>query len=133
MGLFSSSTQPKPSLPIVIEQRSHDSINLGSSSANDTLHQLNREDPVKVESVAKDEVKTSLDQFTNQFPNNMFVIDGDRDTNSSIICTDTSDGKSCLNLQVNLVSLFKIMQNLNYFCSVADDVESTYFECRKMP
>lgn len=62
----------------------------------------------------------------------MFVIDGEKDSKQSIICTTTDNGKTCLKLKMNSIQLFKIMQKQEYFCSLPDDINATYFECRKI-
>lgn len=143
MGLFSSfsrdnSKQPINNLPLTqIEQRSHGSINLETKneSVSRTLDQLSQENSINVQTVdlqSKNQLKQVLQNFTNQRPNNMYVIDGEKNSNQSIICTDSPQGKTCLNLQVDLIDLFKTMQNSNYFCSLADDIDSSYFECRRI-
>ncbi|CAL1196500.1 unnamed protein product [Candida parapsilosis] len=63
----------------------------------------------------------------------MFVIDGEKDIKESIICTSNRDGgKTCLKLKINSIELFKIMQKHEYFCSLPNDINATYFECRKI-
>lgn len=141
MGLFSAfSKDPQPNnLPVTqIEQRSHGSINLPTKneSVSRTLDQLSETDQVNIKNVdtedSKRHLKSVLQLFTSQRPENMYVIDGEKNSTQSIICTDSPQGKTCLNLQVDLIELFKTMQNSNYFCSLADDIDSSYFECRRI-
>lgn len=71
--------------------------------------------------------------FVQKRPENMFVIDGEKEIQESIICTNNeTGGKTCLKLQYNSIQLFKHMQTLEYFCSLPDDINATYFECRKI-
>lgn len=141
MGIFSvfSKDSKTNNFPLTqIEQRSHGSINLPTKneSVSRTLDQLSQEDLVNIKTVdtaeSRQHLKSVLRLFTSQYPDNMFVIDGEKNSTQSIICTDSPQGKTCLNLQVDLIELFKTMQNSNYFCSLADDIDSSYFECRRI-
>lgn len=150
MGWFSfggSNTpkaSPAPLPPQQIEQRSHESImNLPENSdIAITLNQLSLQTEankqVKIQELSKikdtQEIRQSVDKFVDDYPiSNMFVIDGEKDSKDSIICTNNSDGgKTCLKLKINSIELFKIMQKKEYFCSLPDAIDATYFECRKI-
>lgn len=149
MGWFSfSSSNKESSVSTVsppsqqIEQRSHQSLNLpqGSDIAT-TLNQLSsqtgNDQEVKVKEIDniqdKNEIEKTVENFVESYPiSNMFVIDGEKDSKQSIICTTTDNGKTCLKLKMNSIQLFKIMQKQEYFCSLPDDINATYFECRKI-
>lgn len=128
MGWFSK----KPEERIVrpgeqIHQKSHQPLNLVPELAQ-TIETLN--EPVTLRLPSDNQ---SIDDFVNERPANTFIIDGDKDGNESIICTDNgTGGKTCLKLGITSIELFKRMQGLEYFCSLPDDVSATYFECRKI-
>lgn len=133
-----------------IEQRAHGSINMPSTTAipgdiapsSDialTISQISTdESSVRVKNILdmtdKKQIESSIAEFVNVRPNNMFVIDGERDIKESIICTNNTQdgGKTCLKMKINNVELFTIMQKMEYFCSLPNDVDATYFECRKI-
>ena len=76
---------------------------------------------------------TAVTDFVSKKKGNMFIIDGEKYSKESIICTNDEQGnKTCLKLKYNLVELFKQMQKLEYFCSLPNDINATYFECRKI-
>ncbi|ODV78115.1 uncharacterized protein CANTADRAFT_7571 [Suhomyces tanzawaensis NRRL Y-17324] len=145
---FSKSTNaPSDSLgPNQIEQRSHHSVGLGAgnqgfdktqSDISTTLEQITQdhERPLDIQNV--DLTSSSLEETVSGFvrdkPKNLYIIDGEKNIKQSIICTsDTNGGKTCLKLGVNSIELFKTMQKLEYFCSLPDDIDATYFECRKI-
>lgn len=140
MGLFSFSSH-KPQQPpqsTQIEQRSHTPLNVPSVNDGDiaqTLDQLNQKDSVRLQTTPAqgNELKSTVTDFVNATPDNVFIIDGEKDIKESIICTSNPNGgKTCLKLQIHLIELFKIMQGLEYFCLLPDDVDATYFECRKI-
>lgn len=138
---------PPPSNPAT-EQRSHgQSVNMPNTSeiapTSDlaiTISQIttNDESSIKIKPIPDSSdrkvVEANVLEFVNEKPNNMFVIDGERDKNESIICTSNNGGtgKTCLKMKVNLVELFGVMQKMEYFCSLPNDVDATYFECRKI-
>ncbi|EMG50196.1 hypothetical protein SBY92_003667 [Candida maltosa Xu316] len=142
MGWFSSSSSTNTALPShQVEQRSHEAINLApNSDIATTLNQLSSQtdSDVKVKELAgtqdKQTIETTVEKFVESYPQtNVFVIDGERDSKDSIICTNNSDGgKTCLKLKYNSIELFKTMQKKEYFCSLPDDIDATYFECRKI-
>ncbi|KAK6463918.1 hypothetical protein DFJ63DRAFT_333517 [Scheffersomyces coipomensis] len=136
----------KPPLPATqLQQQSHQHDLIGSGSANSdistTLNQLteNQSSPLRIKTleVSKpfhESVSQFIDLHENRSKTAVFVIDGEKDTQESIICTtnDADGGKTCLKLQKASVELFKTMQRLEYFCSLPDDIDATYFECRKI-
>lgn len=102
-----------------------------------TLDQLSTDDSlpqVRVLSAESlSETNKSVTQFVSQAPENMFIIDGEKYADESIICTNDAQGnKTCLKLKYNLIELFKQMQRLDYFCSLPNNIDATYFECRKI-
>mmetsp|Transcript_2695 Transcript_2695/g.3173 ORF Transcript_2695/g.3173 Transcript_2695/m.3173 type:complete len:155 (-) Transcript_2695:660-1124(-) len=137
-----------------VEQRSHQPLNLSgqppfnpatansndlstSSDINHTLDQLTENEiPLKLKELKANTVNAnneSVTEFVNARPKNLFVIDGEKEIEESIICTSNEQGgKTCLKLKYNSVQLFKQMQKLEYFCSLPDDINATYFECRKI-
>lgn len=150
MGWFSfggGSNTPKtsntPLPPQQIEQRSHESMNLPKNSdIATTLNQLSSQTEdnkeVKIQELSNNtnikDTQKSIDNFVESYPiSNMFVIDGEKDSKDCIICTSNADGgKTCLKLKINSIELFKIMQKKEYFCSLPDAIDATYFECRKI-
>lgn len=153
MGWFSrdtSSTIPNNQ----VEQRSHQPLDLsgqpafnsttansnGLSTSSDICHTLEQltenETPLKLKELKENTVKAnneSVSEFVHARPKNLFVIDGEKEIEESIICTNNEQGgKTCLKLRYNSVQLFKQMQKLEYFCSLPDDINATYFECRKI-
>ncbi|AOA62550.1 Hypothetical protein PP7435_CHR2-0146 [Komagataella phaffii CBS 7435] len=75
----------------------------------------------------------SLQSFVAQKPLAMYTIDGQKGSNESLICrSNETGGQSCIKLGFNCVELFKKMQKFDYFCSLPDNVNATYFECRKI-
>ncbi|CUM65613.1 uncharacterized protein PRCAT00003261001 [Priceomyces carsonii] len=133
MGWFSSSkTTAAPDLSTQqIEQRSHNPLNT-NSDISQTLHQIGDNGEPKVQMV-NDNFTEKLQEFVQAKPKNMFIIDGEKDTKDSIICTNNeTGGKTCLKLGMSSIELFKTMQKMDYFCSLPDDIDSTYFECRKI-
>ncbi|CAK7902833.1 hypothetical protein CAAN1_16S02388 [[Candida] anglica] len=138
MGWFSSTTKPVVAQPqsLQIEQRSHNSLNITpGSDISTTLSQI-ADDPsdIRIKQISgRDEINRSVNEFVRERPSNLYVIDGDREQQESIICTsNASGGKTCLKLGYNSIELFKQMQKLEYFCSLPDDINATYFECRKI-
>ena len=146
MGWFSFSSNKESSVSAVpsqqVEQRSHQSLNLPhNSDIATTLNQLSsqtgNDQDVKVKEIDniqdKNEIEKTVENFVESYPiSNMFVIDGEKDSKQSIICTTTDSGKTCLKLKMNSIQLFKIMQKQEYFCSLPDYINATYFECRKI-
>lgn len=148
MGWFSRDTSS--SVPNnQVEQRSHQPLDLssqsvsnstGHSTSSDISHTLDQltgnETPLKLKELKENTVKAnneSVTGFVDARPKNLFVIDGEKEIDESIICTNNEQGgKTCLKLKYNSVQLFKQMQKLEYFCSLPDDINATYFECRKI-
>ncbi|CAI5760491.1 unnamed protein product [Candida verbasci] len=129
--------------PTTIEQRSHDLIKLGKNISlqhggdiETTLNQLQDKDQqaqLKIKQVEAND--STISNFISGFPqSNVFIIDGEKESKESIICTNNSNdgGKTCLKLKMNSIELFKTMQKFDYFCSLPDDIDATYFECRKI-
>lgn len=132
-------TSKKPTLDTTqIEQKSHIPLSLApaDSDISHTLGQISADDKLTVrENTERDpgQVNKSVKEFVEQRPNNMFIIDGEKDIEQSIICTSNeTGGKTCVKLQYNSIQLFKQMQHMDYFCSLPDDIDATYFECRKI-
>lgn len=128
-----------PGVPV--EQKSHQPIGLAPIGGNEsdishTLGQITNANDLKLKdhgNQTPEEANKAVDEFVDKRPNNMFIIDGEKDVKQSIICTnDESGGKTCLKLQYNSIELFKQMQKLEYFCSLPEDIDATYFECRKI-
>lgn len=135
MGFFSFTKSEKPLPSTQVEQRSHDSVNMPGSDISTTLEQITEASsaPPKIVAVADGSSLDSVGEFVASRPHNIFIIDGEKDVKQSIICTGNGKGgKTCLKLGVNSVQLFKAMQGLEYFCSLPDDIDATYFECRKI-
>lgn len=108
------------------------------SDISHTLNQLDEASngPIKLQKMTA-ETKKANDKMVGEFvaerPANMFIIDGEKYKDESIICTNNeTGGKTCLKLRYNSIELFKQMQKLEYFCSLPDDINATYFECRKI-
>ncbi|ODQ62011.1 hypothetical protein WICANDRAFT_16381, partial [Wickerhamomyces anomalus NRRL Y-366-8] len=81
----------------------------------------------------KDQLKTKIDGFVSQSPQSLYLIDGEKGTKRSVICRQNENGgQTCLNIEVDGVSLFKQMQGFNYFCSLPAEIDATHFECRKI-
>ncbi|ABN66402.2 predicted protein [Scheffersomyces stipitis CBS 6054] len=147
MALFSFGKKPESSTPLgpqQVEQRAHDSVHTPSSSVpepsdiSQTLDKITgRSSPLRVTEIDPKRTRTEIDvditSFVNRKPENLYIIDGEKNVTKSIICTSDSDGgKTCLKLQISSIELFKTMQKLEYFCSLPDDISATYFECRKI-
>lgn len=120
-----------------LEQRSHGGTGpVGTESdIETTLNQIADQRPevqyLKEQSTEQNN-KAVID-FVHQRPGNLFIIDGEKYAKESIICTNNEKGeKTCLRLMYNLIQLFKQMQKLEYFCSLPNDIDATYFECRKI-
>lgn len=136
MAWFSS----KPSAPspesTQLEQKSHLPLNITpGSDISTTLNQISdHPSDIKITEISNNEnINQSVTDFVAQRPSNLFVIDGEKEKKESIICTSNSTGgKTCLKLGYNSIELFKHMQKLEYFCSLPDDINATYFECRKI-
>lgn len=125
--------------PQQIEQRSHTNMGIVKEGESDIAHTLGQiapyEEP-KVKVLTAESLKVTNDcvtDFVEKSPKNLFIIDGEKYANESIICTNDARGqKTCLKLKYNLIELFKQMQRLDYFCSLPNDINATYFECRKI-
>ncbi|CAH6718590.1 hypothetical protein CLIB1444_01S10132 [[Candida] jaroonii] len=132
-----------------LTQKSHQPLNLANTKdldpnnlnpqetdINHTLNQIVDKNNLvigELKSTSTNEMNESVTKFVSRKPTNLFVIDGEKDVDTSIICTeDGNGGKTCLKLQYNSIQLFKQMQKLEYFCSLPDDINATYFECRKI-
>lgn len=142
MGWFSRNTSTNiPSNQV--EQRSHQLLNMSSAVTPDssdishTLDQLSQnQTPLQIKELQNATNKAnnqSVSDFVGNRPKNLYIIDGEKEIEESIICTNNEQGgKTCLKLRYNSVELFKQMQRLDYFCSLPDDINATYFECRKI-
>lgn len=124
---------------IQVEQQSHRPVGVApqESDIQNTLNQLSTDDEGQprvhvLSAQSRNETNESVSQFVGQRPKNMYIIDGEKYANESIICTSDEKGKTCLKLKYNLIELFKQMQRLEYFCSLPNDIDATYFECRKI-
>lgn len=128
-----SNSLPSPQ----VEQRSHTPLGLAPEESDiaQTLAQISDNKP-KVEYVntqSEEEKKNQVAKFVTARPKNMFIIDGEKYSEESIICTSDERGnKTCLRLMFDSIQLFKQMQKLEYFCSLPNDIDATYFECRKI-
>ncbi|RCK57496.1 hypothetical protein Cantr_06754 [Candida viswanathii] len=138
-GADKSKPSDPPMPPQQVEQRSHHALNLPQNSdIATTLNQLSSQTDdnkdVKVLELNTTQVRLSIDEFVDSYPaSNMFVIDGEKDSKDSIICTNNRDGgKTCLKLKLNSIELYKIMQKKRYICLLPNDINATYFECRKI-
>lgn len=138
MGWLPFSTKKIEPVSHQLHQKSHQPLNLNAedSDISHTLSQISDNDNLVVtenKAESHNEVNKSVESFIQQNPKNLFIIDGEKDIAQSIICTeDANGGKTCLKLQYNSIQLFKQMQKLEYFCSLPDDIDATYFECRKI-
>ncbi|OBA19615.1 hypothetical protein METBIDRAFT_46122 [Metschnikowia bicuspidata var. bicuspidata NRRL YB-4993] len=122
-----------------IEQRSHHQMGIVQNNESDIAHTLNQiaaEGEAKVKEMTTETLNSTnaaVSDFVHKREGNMFIIDGEKYSKESIICTNDGQGnKTCLKLKYNLVELFKQMQKLEYFCSLPNDINATYFECRKI-
>lgn len=108
----------------------------GESDIAHTLGQITSDGEARIRQMSEKLVKAtneSVTEFVEKTPKNMFVIDGEKNVDESIICTSDERGnQTCLRLKYNSIELFKQMQKLEYFCSLPDDINATYFECRKI-
>lgn len=135
---FSAKSLPPAAVSPQVEQRSHQPLGIApvQSDIEHTLSQLSTEDSqprVHVLSAeSRKETNDSVSEFVTLRPKSMFIIDGEKYGNESIICTSDALGKTCLKLKYNLIELFKQMQRLEYFCLLPNDIDATYFECRKI-
>lgn len=123
--------------PPQVEQRSHSPLGLAppESDIAQTLAQISDEQPkvALVNAKSAQEGQESVSNFVAARPNNMFIIDGEKYSEESIICTTDERGdKTCLRLMFSSLELFRQMQKLEYFCSLPNDIDATYFECRKI-
>lgn len=140
MGWLPFGSSAKKSIPSPqVDQKSHQPLNLDpESDISHTLDQLDSASngPIKLQKMTAETKKANdkmVDDFVNERPANMFIIDGEKYKDESIICTNNeAGGKTCLKLRYNSIELFKQMQRLEYFCSLPDDINATYFECRKI-
>lgn len=140
MGIFSYFQSKNGNTQV--EQRLHSPLALDPvlkeplvADVSHTIEQLSGDGNTPVSLVAPKSfvpVAEAVAGFVDSHPQNMFVIDGARDVQQSIICTQDGPSKTCLKLGANLVELFRTMQKLEYFCSLPDDINATYFECRKI-
>lgn len=128
MGWFGRTEKPQETTILPgdqIHQKSHQPLQIVPELVQ-TIETLN--EPVTLHQHNQD-----IEGFVNERPANTFIIDGDKDGSQSIICTDNGNGgKTCLKLGLSSIQLFKKMQSLEYFCSLPDDINATYFECRKI-
>lgn len=136
MGWFSPKSAPPKPESHQLEQKSHLPLNITpGSDISTTLNQIaDSPSDIKVTEISdRENFNNSVTEFVEQRPLNLFVIDGEKNKKESIICTSNSTGgKTCLKLGYNSFELFKHMQKLEYFCSLPDDIDATYFECRKI-
>lgn len=123
----------------LVEQRSHNPLGIvqkGESDIAHTLNQISQEGEAKVRELSAENSKATneaVTEFVTKRDGNLFIIDGEKYSKESIVCTNDGLGnKTCLKLKYNLIELFKQMQKLEYFCSLPDDINATYFECRKI-
>ncbi|KAI5963123.1 uncharacterized protein KGF55_002915 [Candida pseudojiufengensis] len=114
-----------------LNQLSHKQLSSNATTDSKTIEQTSN---INVQTINTKEVTGVVTKFLESYPiSNLFIIDGERDLKKSIICTSNNDnGKTCLKLGINSIELFKIMQKNEYFCSLPNDVDATYFECRKI-
>lgn len=129
-----------------VEQRSHTPLGVvpqgaagvppGESDIAHTLNQITQDGTAHVRELNAEGIKATNElvaAFVELRPLKTFIIDGEKYANESIICTSDERGnKTCLKLKYNLIELFKQMQRLEYFCSLPNDIDATYFECRKI-
>ncbi|KAK6203248.1 uncharacterized protein RJT21DRAFT_125725 [Scheffersomyces amazonensis] len=145
-GTSKKSDSSDSSLPNTqFQQRSHSHEISAIASGPDlstTLSQLSENHTAPLRIIDVSDGTKSLDASVTEFVKThenplqtaVFVIDGEKDSKESIICTtnDRDGGKTCLKFQDYSIELFKTMQRLEYFCSLPDDIDATYFECRKI-
>lgn len=133
---FSSQKQDRFPSP-KIEQRSHSPVGLAPADSDiaRTLARISNDTPrvAYVHAQSDDDKRKTVSEFVAARPKNVFIIDGEKCSKESIICTaDERDNKTCLCLKFGPVELFRQMQRLEYFCSLPNDIDATYFECRKI-
>lgn len=141
---FSSAKAPAPG-SVQLEQQSHRPLNIAppvnvpgkaSNDISNTLNQISTDNGLQVKELQTDsaeQTNKAVGDFVHQRPKNVFIIDGEKYSAESIICTNNEQGgKTCLKLKYNSIQLFKQMQKLDYFCSLPDDIDATYFECRQI-
>lgn len=138
---FSSTKAAPAPASVQLVQESHKPLNIApaanaSPDISHTLNQISTDNRLQVKQLlteSTEETNKSVDEFVLKRPNNVFIIDGEKYSPESIICTTNEQGgKTCLKLKYNSIQLFKQMQKLEYFCSLPDDIDATYFECRKI-
>ncbi|KAK7679341.1 hypothetical protein QCA50_017558 [Cerrena zonata] len=87
--------------PQQVEQKSHQPLNLApaqadNASSNDISHTLDQlSGPVKVKNISPqsdEENDKSVTNFVEQRPANLFIIDGEKYSDESIICTNNEKG-----------------------------------------
>lgn len=101
----------------------------GAQQLNNTMNQI---DGQLVNNVPVEKART-IKEFIDESPHALYIIDGQKGEQQSIICRGRENGgKTCLKLQYEAVQLFKQMQKFEYFCSLPNNMEATYFECRKI-
>lgn len=120
-----------------VEQRSHAPLGLAprDSDIAQTLFQISDSKPkVAYANTSSDEEKRKfVADFVNARPKSMVIIDGEKHSEESIICAlDERGNKTCLRLMFSRVELFRQMQKLKYCCSLLNDIDATYFKCRKI-
>lgn len=133
-----ASAAPRPQPP-QLEQRSHQPLGVLSDELGiqNTLNQIatshSQPEVQFARANTNEESNNAVTKFVESHPKRMFIIDGEKYANESIICTNDERGeKTCLRLGYNSIQLFKQMQKLEYFCSLPNDIDATYFECRKI-
>lgn len=125
-----------------VEQRSHHPLDLTNApspslafNASHTLDQLTRDGQTLLEIRNLHEtipVSKAVADFVNQNPLAIYNIDGEANVDQSIICTQKGPSKTCLNLRVNSIELFRTMQCMEFRCLLPDHANATCFECRKI-
>lgn len=134
MGWFSgnkTSVPPAQEGSTQVIQKSHQPLDL-TLDISHTLEQIADSKAPKVVT-ANENPQASIEEFVKKNENKTFIIDGEKYTKESIICTsNNTGGKTCLKLGISSIELFKSMQKLDYFCSLPNDIDATYFECRKI-
>ncbi|PWN53186.1 hypothetical protein IE53DRAFT_384329 [Violaceomyces palustris] len=68
-------------------------------------------------------------------PNSTFVLDGERGTGRSKLCSKDprTNQLDCIDIALEARNLFETMQSLNFFCSLPQDPTKTYINCEKIP